>query len=193
MFAIFMVTESAASSMPVVEEPGPRLALMDCGGRTTMTMDATPPLMQVKARVRAGHAQLRAMLDQLERMLAQQPGPEEQSATSELTDAIWKLFLVLDDHLGMEERDLLPYLRAAGGPPAVEHLQQEHHEQRTVLLAMVNECDAVSKSTANILDDARWLIGSLRADMDKEDYEFERVAPGTFLSEDGFVADQSSG
>jgi hypothetical protein len=152
-----------------------------------------PPLMQVKARVRAGHALLRAMLDDLERDLDRIDVASVEAPTrKKLADGIWKLFLSLDDHLGMEERDLVPHLLEAGGPKAVEHLQMEHHEQRTVLLAMVHECDATTL-TQRIVDDARWLIGALRKDMDLEDAEFERVAPGTFLSRDGYVTDQCSG
>jgi hemerythrin-like domain-containing protein len=154
----------------------------------TMNTSGAPPLMQVKARVRADHARIRVVLDDLERELGR-----NDLLSKELTDAIWKLFLVLDDHLGMEERDLLPHLVAACGPTAIEHLQREHHEQRTVLLAMVNECDGGTTSNENIVDDAHWLIGSVRRDMDREDIEFDKLAPGTFLSDDGFVAEQCSG
>jgi len=134
------------------------------------------------------------MLDDLERNLNQLGlGTKEQPEKVDLTDAIWKLFLLLDDHLGMEERDLLPYLLEARGLAVVEHLEQEHHEQRTVLLAMVNECDTGTASNANIIDDARWLIESLRRDMDREDLEFDTLAPEGFLSKDGFVIAQCSG
>jgi hypothetical protein len=152
-----------------------------------------PSLMQVRARVRAGHALLRAMLDDLELELGQLDlGSVEAPTRNKLADAIWKLFLALDDHLGMEERDLVPHLLEAGGPKAVEHLQKEHYEQRTVLLAMVHECDG-TKLTARVVDDARWLIEALRRDMDREDSEFDKVVPGTFLSHDGYVTDQCSG
>jgi hemerythrin HHE cation binding domain-containing protein len=116
-----------------------------------MTMDTSgaPPLIQVKARVRADHARIRVVLDGLEHELGR-----SDFLSKELTDAIWKLFLILDDHLGMEERDLLPHLVEAFGPVAIEHLQQEHREQRTVLLAMVNECDGGTTSNENIVDDA---------------------------------------
>ena len=134
------------------------------------------------------------MLDDLERKLnGIDPGPSSAGEMKGLTDAIWRLFLVLDDHLGMEERDLVPYLHQAGGQAAIEHLQKEHREQRNVLLAMVNECDACTKPMANICDDARWLIGSLRNDMNREDLEFDKVSPESFLSEDGFVTGQCSG
>jgi hypothetical protein len=133
------------------------------------------------------------MLDSLERSLQEQTGGDPPEASSHLADAIWRLFLILDDHLGMEERDLVPYVREAGGAFAVEHLQQEHREQRTALLAMVNECDSRTRSGAELADDVRWLIESLRKDMDREDVEFEKVSPGAFLSADGFVTDQSSG
>lgn len=160
---------------------------------TTMNTGEATSLWQVKARVRGDHARLRDLLDSLERALQEQNDADPPEAASRLTDTIWKLFLILDDHLGMEERDLVPYVREAGGTVAVEHLQQEHREQRTALLAMVNECDAPTKSSAELADDARWLIGSLRKDMDREDVEFEKLSPGAFLSADGFVTDQSSG
>jgi hypothetical protein len=149
---------------------------------------AAPPLMQVKARVRADHARIRVVLNDLEQELGR-----NELLPRELADAIWNLFLVLDDHLGMEERDLLPHLVEACGPAAIGHLQQEHHEQRTILMAMINECDGGTTSKENIVDDGHWLIASLRKDMDREELELDKLAPEAFLSDDGFVAEQFSG
>jgi hypothetical protein len=141
-----------------------------------MRPTTAPSIQQVKARARLDHMRLRDLLDTLEGSL-QGPNGSNESPTCSLTDAVWRLFLALDDHLHMEERDLVPYLRETRGTAAVERLQQEHHGQRTALLAMVDECDKRTKSNADLADDARWLIESLRKDMDREDVEFERLAP----------------
>ena len=89
----------------------------------------------------------------------------------------------------MEERDLAPLFERAGvwGKVQVQRLHEEHRQQRTTLLAMVDECDGKTKGESAIVDDARWLIESLRRDIDHEEREFDAVR------EDGFVVDQCTG
>ena len=147
-------------------------------------------LTLVQANVRADHVRIRAALDELTRLAstsAQEGGETHWSL--ELTGAIWGLFLLFDDHLAMEERDLVPLLERTGvwGKVQVERMQQEHRQQRTVLLATVDACDDNTKAPAVIANNARWLVESLRRDMDREEREFESIR------DDGFVADQFTG
>jgi iron-sulfur cluster repair protein YtfE (RIC family) len=140
-------------------------------------------LIQIKAQVQAGHADLRLMLDDLDRQLSgSESSSTEQSVRAGLSDAVWSLFLALDAHLNMEEHDLLPHLREAGGVAAIERIREEHHEQRTVLLAMVDKCEAATTPTAKIVADVRLLVESLRKDMDREDLEIDRLAAAPFVS-----------
>jgi DUF438 domain-containing protein len=146
-------------------------------------------LDEVQAHVRADHARIRAKLDDVARAAGKDADGAEAGASKELTDAIWELFLIFDAHLAMEERDLVPLLVETGvwGPVPVERLHDEHRQQRTVLLAMVEECDAETRGSAVIADDARWLVASLRRDMDHEERVLEAIR------DDGFVADQFTG
>jgi iron-sulfur cluster repair protein YtfE (RIC family) len=140
------------------------------------------PLIQIKAQVQAGHASLRIMLDDLDRQLSRSESSSmEQSVRAGLSDSVWSLFLALDEHLNMEEHDLLPHLREAGGIAAIERIREEHHEQRTVLLAMVDKCEAAPTPTAKIVADVRSLVESLRKDMDREDLEIDRLAAAPFV------------
>jgi iron-sulfur cluster repair protein YtfE (RIC family) len=161
-----------------------------------MTMDISggSPLIQIKARVQAGHAGLRAMLDDLDRQLAARvAGSTEPSARVRLGDSVWNLFLALDEHLEMEERDLLPHLSEAGGRDAVERIRGEHHEQRTVLLAMVDKCDATTRPMEDVIDNVRSLVGSLRKDMDREDLELDKLDLGPLPADRRIETEQRTG
>jgi hypothetical protein len=89
----------------------------------------------------------------------------------------------------MEERDFVPILQGldAWGCVRVERLQEEHRQQRTVMLALIGECEGNAKPVLELSDDVRWLASSLRKDMDHEE------ASLAALSEDGSVVDQLTG
>jgi hypothetical protein len=147
-------------------------------------------LNEVKARVLADHRQIRTLLEDVTRVAASLSTEGDVSAReSPLTGPIWRLFLGLDDHLAYEETELAPLLLESGawGKIRAQQLRDEHHAQRTVLLAMTHECDGKTKTPGELIDDARWLVQSLRADMAHEEAELNAIV------DDGFVVDQSTG
>jgi hypothetical protein len=153
-----------------------------------MSPPRVPPLDVVKERVVSDHARIRKLLDRIESMAQRHEEAGRLSAPSpELTEAVWSLFLTFDDHLAMEERDLVPHLERHGGTTGVGRLHEEHRQQRTVLLALVDECDCETMPDARVASDLAWLIRNLRRDMDAEENEIDR------LRDDGFQADQFTG
>jgi hypothetical protein len=147
-----------------------------------------PSLNDVKARIFSDHRKIRTLLDEVGTtaagvLVAEHPGDERQ-----LGGPIWRLFLLLDDHLAFEETELVPLLLGSGvwGKLRAQQLREEHHAQRTVLLAMTNECDGKNKSTSEVLDDAMWLVQSLRADMAHEEAELDSIR------DEGVGADQAT-
>jgi hypothetical protein len=147
-----------------------------------------PSLSDIRACVRSDHECIRVKLRVVEGLL-ESVRQDDVCVTPALTNAILDLFRTLDDHLAMEERDFVPILEAldAWGRIRVERLQEEHRQQRTVMLALVGECEGNAKPVLEISDDVRWLATSLRKDMDHEEASLGA------LSEDGFVVDQLTG
>ena len=110
------------------------------------------------------------------------------ASAAPLTEAIWKLFLVFDEHLATEEAELAPLLVSAE-------------------FSAISRWSACTRSTASsapscwpwwtnataagiggeIAEDVRWLVDSLRNDMSHEEKQFE------VARDDGFVVDQCTG
>jgi hemerythrin-like domain-containing protein len=158
------------------------LALDGC----TMLHESRPTLDQIKNSIRAEHAEIRDRLAALE-VLANAEGPNAASYSRALTDTVWNLFLAFDKHLGREEKDLFPYVEELEGAERLGRLREEHAQQRTVLLALVNDCDAKVKPQRDLADDVIWLVNSLRRDMTHEERELDA------LSDVGYVVDQCTG
>ncbi len=155
-----------------------------------MATKRQPDLEEVKERVFTDHRRILALLDRIDALRDSLDGSAEDAIVPpSLTEAMWKLFLDFDTHLAMEERELVPVLEGVGawGAIRVGEMRGEHRAQRTMLLAMVDECDAGTKTLAEIADDLRWLSRSLRDDIKREESEFEAIR------DDGFVANQFTG
>jgi len=151
-----------------------------------MLNEPRPTLDVVKNCIRAEHAEIRDRLAALE-VLATAEGPNAESYSRALTDTVWSLFLAFDKHLGHEEKDLFPYVEELEGKERLNRLREEHAQQRTVLLAMVNDCDAKTKPRRELVDNVIWLANSLRRDMIHEEREIDS------LSDVGYVVDQCTG
>ena len=152
-----------------------------------MLKETRPALDHVKDCIHAEHAEIRDKLAALE-ALAVTEGPNDSASYSRaLTDAVWSLFLAFDKHLGREEVDLFPYVEELEGAERLTRLREEHAQQRTALLAVINDCDAKTKSRRDLVEDVRWLANSLRGDMTREERELDA------LSDVGYVVDQCTG
>jgi hypothetical protein len=132
-------------------------------------------LEDVKSRIFSDHRQIRGLLDEV--ATAAGTLGEADVAEGRLTGPIWRLFLVLDDHLAYEETELVPLLLESGawGKIRAQQLRDEHHAQRTVLIAMTGESGGETKDLGEVVDDARWLVQSLRADMAHEEAELNAI------------------
>ena len=136
-----------------------------------------PDLDTILGRVLSDHWRVRALLDEIDDVAAAMAGQRQARGANKLPEVVWRLFVLFDDHLALEERELTPFLVEQGIWKAgrVEDLRREHKAQRTMLLALLGECDAKAKSDGELANDARWLIESLRKDVTHEDAEFESV------------------
>jgi hypothetical protein len=103
---------------------------------------------------------------------------------------VWALFLAFDDHLAMEERDVLPLLRAADawGELRANSMLAEHAEQRRAMLELVEDTESDREDTDAIVRRAVALVASFRADMELEE---KKLAPAVF--DGGVVRDQEDG
>jgi hemerythrin-like domain-containing protein len=155
--------------------------------RWNMPQEAKPALDDVKHSIRAEHAEIRNRLLALELLVATEDSDDSASYSRALTDAVWSLFLAFDKHLGREELELFPYVEELEGAERLSRLREEHAQQRTVLLAMVNDCDAKTKPRSELVEDVIWLANSPRRDMAHEDRELDA------LSDVGYVVDQCTG
>jgi hypothetical protein len=151
---------------------------------------ATLSLDEVKGRILSDHRQIRIFLDELSGIIGSiSVQKEADHAERQLTDPVWRLFLFFDEHLGFEEKQLVPLLLDSGawGTIRARRLMDEHKAQRGVLRSMIKDCDGNLKRGPQLLEDARWLVDSFRKDMTAEENELETIR------DDGFVADQFTG
>ncbi len=125
------------------------------------------PLAEVIERIRAEHALLRTLMDRV--LIASWRPP---TISNGLAGAVWDLYVTFESHLGMEETLLIPHIVAsAGGIMHAERWLEEHRRQRTMLLALVDDCLGQTKPLEQLADDARWLAARLAKDMDAEEDE----------------------
>jgi hypothetical protein len=129
-----------------------------------------PTLAEVKSRVRAEHATLRALLARVAEAAA------EGRSESELRDAIWDLDVAFADHLAMEEADLVPLVRALDplGPARVAAMLEEHREQRAALTALVRRSET-GKTSRGLAEGALYLVDAVLRDMELEEAQLGRV------------------
>jgi len=150
---------------------------------------AEPTLSEAQAKVRTDHACIRGLLDELAALAREHGAETAEAPAARLTQVVWKLLLIFEEHMAMEERDLAPLFQRLDvwGTVQVRRMQEEHQQQRATLRGMVDECDGKTKSPSAILHDVRWLVESFRRDMDHEEERFDAVR------DDGFVVDQCTG
>ncbi|MEO6209831.1 MAG: hemerythrin domain-containing protein [Gemmatimonadaceae bacterium] len=117
----------------------------------------------VAARVRLDHAIIRSLLDAVERACtaAHAQRPETVRRT------VWDLYVAFEDHLRMEEADVVPILRNAGATGDAQALAMilEHNEQRDVILELVEDVERDAKEAEALVGQAMALVHAFRTDM----------------------------
>jgi hypothetical protein len=144
----------------------------------TASVETKPALRDIKARIEADHRRIQVLLDELQRTAEFASGPDApENADRPLAAPLWQLFLAFDEHLVFEERNLVPLLVKAGvwAKAQVDSLREEHRAQRTILLALVDECDHRIKPAREVADDAAWLVRSLRKDIAQEEADLRAL------------------
>lgn len=147
---------------------------------------AAPSLDEVKDRIFSDHRQIVILLDELVDIVTSIS--EGSDVQRKLTDPIWRFYLVFDEHLRLEEKELVPRLWDTGAWAAIRvtRLEEEHRAQRAALLAMIKKC-GVNPSPQELVDDVRSLVDSFRRDIASEEEQLETIR------DDGVVVDQFTG
>lgn len=117
-------------------------------------------------RVRRDHAMIRALLDETERAGAAAL-MRRAGGIDRFRGAVWDLFIAFDDHVAMEESNVLPLLRTLdeqGGRRAMDMLA-EHDEQRRVMLELVEDTECDAKEVDALVAQADALVLAFRDDM----------------------------
>lgn len=125
---------------------------------------------QVAVRVRREHATIRALLDDVDRacIAARERRP---GGLKQLLRAVWELYVSFEEHLVMEEAQVVPIIRAheAFGDMRADEMLAEHDEQRRVLLALVDDTECDTKDTDALVARVAELVASFRSDITAED------------------------
>jgi hemerythrin-like domain-containing protein len=125
---------------------------------------------EVRQRVLADHAELRERLDAIE-ALADRFERSDEAVGSELRERGLALYARFSAHLEIEERYLIPALRAASreGARRAERLHHEHDEQRELLRYLTGRISQQPSPTALIARELRSFAQYLRQDMGHEE------------------------
>ncbi len=131
----------------------------------------TEEIREIEARILGEHGTIRRALDRVAAGASSVLAEPSDQKTRDLEDAIWDLYIALDDHLVMEESELLPLLGRLDGPssPRSRRLLEEHHLQRGLLLSVVDRTETGALDPERLAAVARRLVESFRADMEYEE------------------------
>jgi hypothetical protein len=127
----------------------------------------------VVVRVLEEHVAIRILLDDLERAssLTKQGW---RDGVAQLHEAVWRLYVAFQDHLLFEERNLAPLLRRAGEDLARKMIL-EHNEERSVLLALVEDSESDVLEPIALASQAEQLAARFRSDMIHEEGTLARL------------------
>jgi hypothetical protein len=120
--------------------------------------------VEERARVLEQHESLRALLAVVEDA-AKRVCNFEAGSMAALRSGIADLDTTFRAHLAFEESLLVPVLPQA----ALSRLHAEHHEQRTMLVALASDAAHNVKEPTALAEDAIWLVDALLADMGAEE------------------------
>ncbi len=130
---------------------------------------------EVRERILADHAVLRADLDRLELMAAAAREPDPDSGrVAGLREEGQRFLERLELHMRWEEAYLLPMLREidAWGQERADRFVAEHREQREILQLILTRLRDAGRPDPIIARDLEGLVGLLRKDMHEEESDF---------------------
>lgn len=130
----------------------------------------------IKDLVSKEHLALQRLLEQVERA-ASAARERRPGGIDRLHMTVWDLYLAVDDHLFVEEKYLAPILDEDGAARMI----REHNDQRTALLALVEDSEADLRTAEELAAEAVELVVRLRSDMVLEEQTLATLAaPDTF-------------
>jgi hemerythrin-like domain-containing protein len=154
-----------------------------------MSIDTFIEPSQARARILTEHAELRSMLDRLDRWTRH--AVDDAQALGPLRGGARELYYKLTAHLLLEDQVLAPRLREIPGWGTVlaERLAEEHRRQRERLEHALAMLDDESSSRALLIATVRSIARDLRLDMETEEKELLRPD----LLQDTLIADGEAG
>lgn len=128
---------------------------------------------QVRARVLQDHESLRQRMEEIERLAEAVLGGERAPA-GKLRQAATELLVVLTDHMGWEDRYLVPALRDADawGPERVARFEADHEHQREELRRLLAGLEEPRQPAANLASSILQWLNTLHEDMREEEAAF---------------------
>lgn len=125
----------------------------------------------VVAVVLKEHRALRPLLDEVEHA-ASAARARRDGGLDLLHTTVWDLYLGVEDHLFLEERELAPIL----DEDVAVKMILEHNDQRAALLELVEDSEAEIRPAAELPAEAVHFVARFRTDMVLEERALEMLA-----------------
>lgn len=127
-------------------------------------------IVLARERILREHAELRDHLDEIDALLGE--CERDAAAVVRLRELGLALYRRLSEHIDLEDRMLVPALRARGadGPQRAVDLQRAHAEQRELLTFLVERLEMQSRPAVLTVRELRSFADYLREDMAQEEF-----------------------
>jgi hemerythrin-like domain-containing protein len=126
-------------------------------------------IVLVRERILREHAELRTRLEEIDTLLRE--CELDADAVVRLRERGLALYRRLSEHIELEDRMLVPTLRAGiDGPQRAADLQRTHAEQRELLTFLVDRLEEQNRPAVLTVRELRNFADYLREDMNHEEF-----------------------
>ncbi|MBX3197871.1 MAG: hemerythrin domain-containing protein [Labilithrix sp.] len=125
--------------------------------------------IEVRQRISTDHALLRGLCRAL--IAVARAAERDERHRPAIRDVLGHLCAEVDRHFEYEEEVIVPLLREvdAWGPVRVERLYRDHAEQRSVLVALVEDAEDGMRNVEDLADEIVWFFQRFEQDMAAEE------------------------
>ncbi len=129
-----------------------------------------------RLRILEDHRALRSAVGEVETLRSRLEAGDEDAAR-QLLEAGSALCRTFADHLSLEDRELVPAVRALAGPRVAEQIVEEHREQRELLDYLVGHLSHPERPGVLLARELHHFATLLREDMREEEALLLRLDP----------------
>ncbi|MBN9166244.1 MAG: hemerythrin domain-containing protein [Myxococcales bacterium] len=125
--------------------------------------------VEIRKRISSDHAVLRSLCRAL--IAVARAAERDEKHRPVIRDVLGQLCTEVERHFQYEEEVIVPLMREvdAWGPVRVERLFQEHAEQRSVLVALVEDAEDGVRNVEDLADEVVWFFQRFEQDMADEE------------------------